>query len=384
MAESRPRSQLVTRQQMREEIVRLRKVVKALADRAERNLQADGSEFSVFQASLLLESQVHKRTAELEAAFRQIQRVNRSLREYESRFLALTNQNLVGISLYEDGLCRYVNPKAAAMFGYTVSEILGRPLRDFVPPLEYDSLCEKIQRRFHGTAALTPFQFTGLRKDGLTIEIESHAQAMQMDGKPVLLSMMIDITERMREQREIEALQARILEQAIHDPLTGLYNRMQLNEFFDRELRVAERQRRFVSILMADIDHFKQINDTWGHPAGDSVLAEFAALLRTNCRASDICCRYGGEEFLVLLPDLTQDAALSRTEFLRTLLEHTAIQAEGQALQVTASFGVAVFPLHGQDRKQLIAAADRALYRAKHNGRNRVELASPITVSLFP
>ncbi len=122
---------------------------------------------------------------------------------------------------------------------------------------------------------------------------------------------------------------------------------------------------------MADLDHFKTINDLHGHPAGDEVLRRFAALLRQAARSSDLCCRYGGEEFLLLLPGMDKTGALARAESLR----QTLAAAPGGVAPVTASFGVASFPADGDDARALVQAADAALYRAKHGGRNRVEPA---------
>jgi diguanylate cyclase (GGDEF)-like protein len=184
---------------------------------------------------------------------------------------------------------------------------------------------------------------------------------------------MIDITERTRAAREVQALQEQLREQAIHDPLTGLYNRQPLNEFFDRELRVAERQGQPISVVLADLDHFKVVNDTYGHQAGDEALRVFGDLIRQSYRASDIHCRYGGEEFLILLPAMALDKACKRTERLRQALEAKPVAYGESLIHLTGSFGVAAFPLHGKTREELIAAADWALYQAKDCGRNQVK-----------
>jgi diguanylate cyclase (GGDEF)-like protein len=124
---------------------------------------------------------------------------------------------------------------------------------------------------------------------------------------------------------------------------------------------------------MTDLDHFKKINDNYGHPAGDEVLKAFSKLLQRCYRASDILCRYGGEEFLILLPNVNHRAACQRTEQLRVVLSDTPLVCGSTWIPVTASFGVATFPDHGRSRDALIAAADQALYAAKKAGRNRVQ-----------
>jgi diguanylate cyclase (GGDEF)-like protein len=164
--------------------------------------------------------------------------------------------------------------------------------------------------------------------------------------------------------------------QSIRDPLTGLFNRRYLEETLEREIRRAERARRPLGILMFDIDRFKQFNDTFGHDAGDAVLREVGALLRTRFRGEDIACRYGGEEFVVILPDASIGHMRARAEELREVVKHLHVSPRGQTLgSVTLSIGVSEFPDHGATADALLRAADAALYRAKQNGRDRIEAA---------
>ncbi|MDR3793655.1 MAG: diguanylate cyclase [Terracidiphilus sp.] len=362
---------------LRAEIERLSKVVKVLMDRAERSTQSQASEFGIFQSHILLDSKVHLRTAELEAAFRENQKVLRALKESESRFRGLVNQSLVGISVIEGNHCSYANPKLASMFGYTVEEMLNLGLDDILPADQVERVRQQIQSRLQGEVEEYEFQFIAKRRDGSHFEIEAHSSVMEINGKPVLISMMIDITERMNEQRQIQALQEQLREQAIRDALTGLYNRQPLNEFFDREIRIAIRSKRPISVVLADMDHFKTVNDTYGHQAGDDALIAFSKLLRNSSRATDICCRYGGEEFLILYPDMPLDLAIARTDRIRAIFEKTAIASGAARFHLTASFGISAFPLHGSTRETLIAAADHALYAVKHSGRNQVRSYSP-------
>jgi diguanylate cyclase len=158
--------------------------------------------------------------------------------------------------------------------------------------------------------------------------------------------------------KAIHALQGQLHEQANRDPLTGLYNRRYLDSTLEREL--------------IDIDHFKQINDTYGHQAGDEVLKQLAALLTEQARAADVPCRFGGEEFLLLLPNMPQNVALERAEQWRNAFAATTIAFGEFRMQVTLSFGIATYPGHGISAAELIRCADHALYRAKKEGRNRV------------
>ncbi len=164
--------------------------------------------------------------------------------------------------------------------------------------------------------------------------------------------------------------------QAIRDPLTGLFNRRYLEETLERELSRAARHGSALGIIMLDLDHFKQFNDTFGHVAGDALLRALGAFLAANLRREDIACRYGGEEFLLILPGSTLENARRRAEQLQELLKLLDIEHDGQPLgSVTCSLGVAAYPEHGATTQALVQAADTALYRAKAGGRDCVAVA---------
>lgn len=164
--------------------------------------------------------------------------------------------------------------------------------------------------------------------------------------------------------------------QSIRDPLTGIFNRRYLEETLEREVRRATRCEQTLGVLMLDLDHFKKFNDTYGHEAGDDVLRETAGFLSKCVRAEDVVCRYGGEEFVIILPAASLDATHSRAEDIRLKLRELTLMHQEQMLgRITASFGVACFPDHGATRQFLLEAADAALYRAKREGRDRVAVA---------
>ncbi len=171
-------------------------------------------------------------------------------------------------------------------------------------------------------------------------------------------------------------LRAVLRSQATRDPLTGLFNRRYLTELLDLELRRAHRNRHPVGMIMLDLDHFKRVNDTFGHLAGDMVLREFAGLLKAKCRSGDIVSRLGGEEFVLILPAASLEDTTRRADALRVAVEHLPLSFDNRNLDpVTISLGVAVFPDHGMTCEALIQAADSALYQAKQGGRNRVVTA---------
>ncbi|WP_165360563.1 GGDEF domain-containing protein [Candidatus Chloroploca sp. Khr17] len=173
---------------------------------------------------------------------------------------------------------------------------------------------------------------------------------------------------------EIEHLQAELRAQSLSDPLTGLHNRRYLNEILARELVRTEREQTRLSIIVADIDHFKIINDTHGHQVGDTVLVSVASLLQKYVRGSDIACRYGGEEFLLVLFNTTPDNAAKRAEEIRQASAALCTQSEHGTVMLTISFGIATYPDHGNNVEELISKADQAMYQAKRAGRNRVTI----------
>jgi diguanylate cyclase (GGDEF)-like protein len=163
--------------------------------------------------------------------------------------------------------------------------------------------------------------------------------------------------------------------QSIRDPLTGLFNRRYMEESLEREMRRASRGRHPVGIIMLDLDHFKQFNDTFGHDAGDTVLREVGAILQRSIRGEDIACRYGGEEFTLILPEVSLLDAANRAEHLRETVRALNIQHRKQALgPVTVSLGVAIYPDHGPTGDAVLRAADAAMYQAKARGRDRVAI----------
>ncbi|WP_019216526.1 sensor domain-containing diguanylate cyclase [Legionella tunisiensis] len=192
--------------------------------------------------------------------------------------------------------------------------------------------------------------------------VESHEQ------------LIISIAESIALSLSNIKLHASIKMRSIRDPLTNLYNRSYLEEFFGRELQRAKRQSSKLASVIMDLDHFKKINDSYGHEAGDIVLIEVANLLARNIRETDIVCRYGGEEILLLLVEVhSAEEVYERIDQLRQDISKLEISFQGKLLEkITASFGIAMMPEHADTQSELIEIADRALYQAKKQGRNKV------------
>ncbi len=178
-------------------------------------------------------------------------------------------------------------------------------------------------------------------------------------------------------------LYKRVERQAITDGLTGLFNHRTGQEKLAEQLRVAERYQRNLAVVMIDVDHFKSINDTYGHPVGDTVLKALAHIIRRDCRDVDIPVRYGGEEFLLILPEINQEGAVVVAERLRKTLLREVIAHDEVQLSVTASLGVAAYPEDAEAQHHLLELADKALYMSKRMGRNQVHTASDLMFHEF-
>jgi diguanylate cyclase (GGDEF)-like protein/PAS domain S-box-containing protein len=179
---------------------------------------------------------------------------------------------------------------------------------------------------------------------------------------------------------EINRLQKRLQEQIIRDPLTDLFNRRYLDETLQREIASVRREQQPMSVLMIDLDHFKRINDAYGHVNGDIVLIELSKHLVESVRGSDMVYRYGGEEFMILMKNTTTENACQRAEALRASVEAMEFHVDDQLLNLTISIGVATYPTHSAELQGVIEAADAALYRAKAGGRNWVVVAAEADV----
>ncbi len=174
---------------------------------------------------------------------------------------------------------------------------------------------------------------------------------------------------------EIESLQTQLREQAVRDGLTGLYNRRYLDEALEIELASARKTGTSLALVIMDIDFFKQVNDHYGHATGDKALQTLAGVLARYTRKSDIVCRYGGEEFAVVMPDIDEGHAISRADILRQQMASCRLVSDaGDIFSITLSAGLGIFPRHGQDAHQLMLSADGALYYSKQHGRNCVAI----------
>ena len=376
MAERRSLGPHSDPKQLLAEIARQNKVIEVLMNRLERNAAGDyRTEFDELQTAVVLRGEVRRRTAAMETALRDNELITRQLRESELKLLSVVNQPLVGISTSEEGRFTFANRKMADIFGYEVSELIGRDVLTLVAECDRPMVAEHTRQRMSGEVPFADYTFRGLRKDGTEIDIELHGSLHNLGAKPVGVSVMLDVSKRKQAERRAEELHALLREQSIRDALTGLYNRRYLDAALEQERTRAWDAGGTFGIVMCDIDHFKAVNDRYGHPVGDDALVIVATLIDKRCGPDDLAFRYGGEEFLVALPGRTAAMAAEWANELRKELQAQTVKPGRGTFRMTASFGVAAFPRHGEDYSAVIGLADRALYEAKRAGRNQVRIA---------
>ncbi len=318
------------------------------------------------------------------------------LAESEARYRLLADNSHDVIWTFDIASRRltYVSPSVTALRGYTPEEAVGQTLEQWLTADSASRLDGEIEQHLKRIVAgdraaqVVTCELEQLCRDGGSVPTEVVASYLfDGDGVPrQMLGITRDVSERKRAEQalresnrqlqlrldEIGRLQSALQEQAVRDGLTGLFNRRYLDGILDREVSRARREGSPLALVMLDIDHFKRVNDTYGHQAGDEVLRVLAATLQADIRAEDTACRYGGEEFLILLPNMPLAAAIERAEGWRRAVEALTVGHGEFAITFTISLGVAAYPEHGKTPDDLTRCADQALYRAKAAGRNRV------------
>jgi diguanylate cyclase (GGDEF)-like protein/PAS domain S-box-containing protein len=285
-----------------------------------------------------------------------------------------------------------LNRAAEALFGYPKDELMGKSVEDLIPE-RLRSRHPQYRDEFVASSSFRPMganrYLFGLSRDGREIPLEIGLSPIQTEDGRFVLATIEDQTDRIFAQsvskraekmildqsRELEKLNRKLTALATTDGLTGLKNRRALVEQLESLLKIGLRTRRPISLLMIDVDHFKDYNDSYGHPAGDYVLETLGNLLLKAARKSDYAARYGGEEFAILLPENDPDSAVTFGERLRNMIEEHEWPHRG----VTVSMGIGTIQFQGEETWEeqdwvstLISMADRALYHSKGGGRNRV------------
>lgn len=276
------------------------------------------------------------------------------------------------ISVDEAHRITLFNQGAEKLFGYLAEEVIGKPLDILLPK----RISEADPSRMYDGAA-SPFRslgmgergaFIGRRKDDTEFPVEASVSMLELGGEKVFTAILRDVSKRQEMERKLEVL-------ATTDALTKLYNRAYFTSKLEEEFQRAERYNAHLSLMLIDIDHFKSVNDTYGHQAGDAYLEAIAGLVASSVRQVDTVARYGGEELAVILPSTNLSEAMVLADRIRERVEAFDVSYGGHAIRRTISIGVAsLTEVSAKSTDEFLTAADRALYMAKRGGRNLVVL----------
>ena len=259
-----------------------------------------------------------------------------------------------------------MNQATERLIGYSRIEAIDRTLSSFLAPVAEST--EADARPFWATTGLHECELVA--KGGRRVPVEINTRVMYKDGKPIgVQGTARDINDRRRFEQQLIHL-------ASHDPLTELFNRRRFEDELQLQLARAKRFATRGTLLFLDLDHFKDVNDSLGHRAGDELLTSVALLLRGLLRETDVMARLGGDEFTIILPYAAVAEGRAIAKKLLTSLQNHSFTIVGQPLAITASLGIALFPEHGVTAEELLSNADLAMYQAKQNGRNQISVYS--------
>ncbi len=325
-----------------------------------------------------------------------ILRKREELRASEEHFRMLA-ENMADLVWRADAEMRftYINAADQRLRGFSREEVIGTRIQDNLTLQGQDILKNVFRKRREAEQSAQKgidlnFELPMCHKNGSEVWMGISSVPIYGSNGNVIGYQGVgrDITERMRQEAQLlqshqqmesqlnqTAEEKSVLQElATRDPLTGLYNRRYLYDTCSREFARAEREGKQLAIIMLDLDHFKQVNDQYGHAAGDEVLKANAMLLKEGARESDLICRYGGEEFVAIMPNMSADQAFDRVESWRKHLEKMPIIFNEFKISITLSAGIAVFPEHGSSPEKLIHLADEMLYKSKQDGRNCISI----------
>jgi len=283
------------------------------------------------------------------------------LKESEEKFRTLTQISLTGIFIYQEQFI-YVNPAFCDITGYTEEELLTMAPWEIVTPKYQEQIKEIAQKRIQGEfLKSTNMQLEVERKDGSARVIKVSVATMAYKSRFMATGNMMDITEHIELEEELKRL-------ATKDALTGIYNRYKTTLIIEDQIKRENRYNEIFSLLMFDIDHFKKVNDTYGHDIGDYVLQELCHVVSNNIRDTDKFGRWGGEEFMLIAPHTNKKEAIELAEKIRKSIEEHPFK---QVQQITISVGVTEYKRE-EEFATFTKRVDDALYQAKTNGRNQV------------
>jgi len=298
-----------------------------------------------------------------------------ALKESEERLKAILFATPDPMIIYSyDGKTEYINPAFETLFGWSLDELHGKRI-PFVPEGQKKITLKKTKEllEFGNTVQ---FESKRLTKNGNSIDVIISASCIKKLNDEISKQIVVlkDTTEQKQAKKELKLLNLKLKHEATHDPLTGALNRRAILDILSKELIRTKRRNTKLSIGLCDIDHFKHINDKYGHQVGDDTLCSFVKVMQNTLRPYDLLGRYGGEEFLLIMPDSSDSTENGVYERLRTKIADHQLPTRSGGVNITVSIGIS--SSNGDETAdEMIAKADTALYRAKENGRNQLGYA---------
>lgn len=308
---------------------------------------------------ILISKMAHSIGAEIDLAHREHDKQAEALRESAEKFRGLAEQLIVGIAIIQEGVLKYVNPKFANMFGYTVAECLDNmPYQKVVFPDDREIVTEHMRRGVTAESPSTIYEVRGVTKSGQIIDIEIYGAPILYNKKPAAVGTILDISPRKFMERELKAL-------SITDVLTGLYNRRGFIALAEQQFKQTARKKEGLTLVFADLDDLKQINDRFGHTAGDKALVEVAEVFQEVFRKMDIIGRVGGDEFAILAPETSREYSDTINNRLQNQLAVHNTRA-GRNYNISVSVGMVYCdPEKPCSLDELMSRADSLMYEQK-------------------
>jgi len=300
-------------------------------------------------------------------------KLEEALKKEKDRFKSLLDNASEGIYIRKDHEFKYFNKKFRELLGYSEDELRKLPYTSIIDESVFEICSQYYQKILNGEKVKLPYESIFKRKDGTRIFVEININPVEWEDGIAIQGFVRDITEKKKLENKLKEVNKKLHELAIKDDLTGVFNQRFFREQLKLKYMESKRYKFPISLILIDIDNFKEINDTFGHLAGDFILKEVAEILRRNVRDSDIIARYGGDEFAIILPHADKEQAKKVAQRINCAIREKEFWYELNPIKITVSIGISTISKSiVKDEKELFKIADNALYKVKQKGKNDI------------